>query len=257
MILPPVDPNLEQQEIVEKPPLRDDTHFAAGKIAVFQYATVAVFLFLISGFWKLQVQNPEFYDERAQANSIKSVPIPAPRGRILDRDGRVIVDNHSSFMLILARESLKDEHLRPIAQGLDLDYNDLAARVRRVKTQPKYVPIVIKEELTPEDLAFVDSHHDFFPEMVKIPSQRRLYPQNGMMAHVIGYTGEISEAGAGRSGVRQVRAGSGDRQVRHRAAVQRLADGRGRAAPGGGGQSRAGAPDAGESSRRWRAGICN
>ena len=194
MILPPADPNIEQQEIIEKPPLRDDTHFAAGKIAVFQYAVVAVFLFLISGFWKLQVQNPEFYDERAQANSIKSVPIPAPRGRILDRDGRVIVDNHSSFMLILARESLKDEHLRPIAQGLDLDYNDLAARVRRVKTQPKYVPIVIKEELSEADLAFVNSHQDFFPEMVLIPSQRRLYPQDGMMAHVIGYTGEISEA---------------------------------------------------------------
>ena len=194
MTLPPADPNLEQPEVVEKPPLRDDTHFAAGKIAIFQYATVAVFLFLISGFWKLQVQNPEFYDERAQANSIKSVPVPAPRGRILDRDGRVIVDNHSSYELILARESLKDEHLRPIAQGLDLDYDNLAARVRRVRGQPKYVPLVVKEELTPEDLAFVDAHHDFFPEMVKIPSQRRLYPQNGMMAHVIGYTGEISES---------------------------------------------------------------
>src|SRR5208337_3483451 len=80
------------------------------------------------------------------------------------------------------------------AQGLDLDYDNLAARVRRVRGQPKYVPLVVKEELPPEDLAFVDSHHDFFPEMVKIPSQRRLYPQNGMMAHVIGYTGEISES---------------------------------------------------------------
>ena len=55
------------------------------------------------------------------------------------------------------------------------------------------MPIVIKEELTPADLAFVDSHHDFFPEMVLIQAQRRLYPQNGMLAHVIGYTGEISE----------------------------------------------------------------
>ena len=195
MIPPPLDPQLESQtQIPEKPPLRDDAHFAAGKIAVFQYATVAIFLFLISGFWKLQVQNPEYYDERAQGNSIKSVPILAPRGRILDRDGRVIVDNHSSFTLILARESLKEEHLRPIAQGLDLDYNDLAARVARFKQQPKYVPIVIKEELTPGDLAFVDSHHEFFPEMVLIQAQRRLYPQNGMLAHVIGYTGEVSEA---------------------------------------------------------------
>jgi penicillin-binding protein 2 len=191
--LPPVDPNLEEK-ISDKPPLRDDTHFAAGKIAVFQYVSVVIFLFLISGFWQLQVQNPEFYDHQAQANSIKSVPVLAPRGRILDRDGRVIVDNHSSFSLILARESLKEEHLRPIAQGLDLDYTDLVTRVHRFKTEPKYVPIKIKDELSPADLAFVDSHADFFPEMVKIEAQQRLYPQNGMMAHVIGYTGEISEA---------------------------------------------------------------
>jgi penicillin-binding protein 2 len=47
--------------------------------------------------------------------------------------------------------------------------------------------------MTPADLAFVDSHQDFFPELVVISAQPRLYPQNGMLAHVIGYTGEISE----------------------------------------------------------------
>jgi len=189
----PTDPNIEQR-VSDKPPLRDDTRFAAAKIAIFQYSTVAVFLFLISGFWKLQVQNPEAYDLRAQQNSIKSVPLLAPRGRILDRDGRVIVDNQSSFSLLLRREQLKEEHLRPIAQGLDLDYGDLLDKVRRFRNRPKYEPLVIKEELTPEDLAFVDSHRDFFPELEHIEAQRRQYPQNGMAAHVIGYTGEISES---------------------------------------------------------------
>ncbi len=193
MILPPVDPHLEQH-VSEKSPLRDDVRLAQGKIAIFQYSAVIIFLFLLFGFWRLQVQNPQFYDEKAQANSIKSVPILAPRGRILDRDGRVIVDNHSSFTLILAREYLKEEHLRAIAQGLDLDYNDLLDKVRRFASRPKYEPIVLKEELSPAELAFVDSHRDFFPELVKIQAQRRLYPQNGMMAHVIGYTGEISES---------------------------------------------------------------
>jgi penicillin-binding protein 2 len=193
VILPPVDPNLETQ-LPPKPPLRDDTNFAAGKVAIFQYVAVLIFLFLISGFWTLQVQNEEVYDARAQRNSVKSVPIIAPRGRILDRDGRVIVDNHSSFSLMLARESLKDEHLRPIAEGLELDYGDLQARVRRFRAQPKYVPILIKQELTPADVSFVESHHDFFPEMVLIQAQQRLYPQNGMLAHVVGYTGEVSEA---------------------------------------------------------------
>ena len=195
MILPPVDPNLEAQtQVTDRPPLRDDTRFAAGRIAVFQYTGVAIFLFLISGFWKLQIQNPQFYNERAQQNSIKSIPILAPRGRILDRDGRVIVDNHSTFSLILSRETLKDDHVRPICEGLGLDFTDLQAKLRRFSSRPKYEPIVIKEELTPADLAFVDSHRDFFPEMELIRAQRRLYPQNGMAAHVIGYTGEISES---------------------------------------------------------------
>ena len=194
MILPTPDPNTEsQQHLSDKPALRDDTNFASAKIAIFQYCSVAIFLLLISGFWRLQVQNPQVYDERAQANSIKSAPLIAPRGRILDRDGRVIVDNRASFKLLLARESLKDEHLRPIAAGLDIEYDDLMAKVIRFRSRPKYEPMVLKEELTPADLAFVDSHRDFFPELLVVQAQSRLYPQNGMMAHVIGYTGEISE----------------------------------------------------------------
>ena len=178
--------------------LRDDTNFASGKIAFFQYMMVGVFLFLITGFWELQVRNPQVYQERAMANSIKSIPVLAPRGKILDRDGRVIVDNHSSFSLFLSRENLKMEHLRPIAEGLNLDYDSLVARVRRFQSRgaPQYQPIAIKEELTPAELAFVDSHKDAdtFPELEVIHVQHRLYPRDGLAAHVIGYVGEVSEA---------------------------------------------------------------
>jgi penicillin-binding protein 2 len=191
---PVIGPELDRQPTLQgKQARREDVKFAAGKIAVFQYAGVLIFLFLITGFWNLQVQNPQMYNEQAERNSIKALPIPAPRGKILDRDGRVIVDNHPSYSLILTRENLKTEHLRTIADGLNLDYDDLAARVRHYTSRPKYDPIIIKEELTPADLSFVESHRDFFPEMELIPSQRRLYPQNGFAAHAIGYTGEISE----------------------------------------------------------------
>lgn len=174
-------------------PLHEDSRFAAGKITAFQYATLAIFLFLIGGFWKLQLLNAGAYDERAIENSIKSLPIPAPRGRILDRDGRIIVENRSSFTLWLARENLNESHLAPIAAGLGLDPGELTARVRRLRSQPKYVPVKIKDELTPADLAFVDSHRDFFPEMEVARNQSRVYPGNSLLAHVIGYTGEISD----------------------------------------------------------------
>jgi penicillin-binding protein 2 len=190
----PVDPE-PAERAPDKPVVRDDPKLASEKIAFFQYLTVGVFVFLISGFWSIQVRNPEFYSERAELNRIKSVPIVAPRGKILDRDGRVIVDNHSSYRVLLARENLKMEHLRPIADGLNLDYNDLVARVKRFQSRPKYEPVVIKEELTPAELAFVEAHRDpeFFPEMEVLHSQPRLYPQNQLAAHLVGYTGEISD----------------------------------------------------------------
>jgi penicillin-binding protein 2 len=177
--------------------LGDDTKFPTTKIAFFQYFTVAVFLFLLSGFWILQVQNPDYYYDRAERNRIRAVPILAPRGKILDRDGRVIVDNHASFSLYLSRENLKPEHVKTICDGLNLDYEELSERLRRFdRTRPKYEPIIIKEELTPGEISFVEAHsgQDTFPEMELIHTDKRLYPRGGLAAHIAGYTGEVSEA---------------------------------------------------------------
>jgi penicillin-binding protein 2 len=194
----PSDPESEKQPIVPGASFsrqRDDVKRSSGKIAFFQYLTVAIFLFLISGFWRLQIESPEVYSEQAARNRIKSLPILAPRGKILDRDGRVIVDNHSSFSLILARENLRQEHLRPISDGLNLDYEDLVERLRRFRRRPAYEPIIVKEELTRGELSFVRAHDDpeTFPEMELIHAQKRLYPRAGLAAHVIGYIGEVSE----------------------------------------------------------------
>ena len=189
-------PPPEVHALPAAPPVRDDPKLASGKIAAFQYLTVAIFLLLLSGFWELQVKKQESYSELADRNRIKYYPVLAPRGKILDRDGRVIVDNHLSWTLLLARETLKTEHLPMIAAGLNLDLDDLQAKIKRFRKRPGYIPIAIKEDLSPEDLAFVESHRDpeSFPELELLRTERRLYPQNGMGAHVIGYTGEISEA---------------------------------------------------------------
>ena len=196
MPYPSLENQSAQHSLPQKLNLRDDPTFASAKLAIFQYTAVAIFLFLVSGFWELQIKSPEIYNERAERNRIKALPIAAPRGKILDRDGRVIVDSHSTWELILSRENLKQDHLHEIADGLHLDYDDLVKKVNRYRSRPKYEPIVIKEELSPSDLAFVDSHRDpeTFPEMEVIESQHRLYPDNGILAHTIGYTGEISES---------------------------------------------------------------
>ncbi len=172
---------------------RDNPKTASGKIAIFQYLTVAVFVFLVSGFWKLQVQNPDVYSEAAERNRIKSIPILAPRGKILDRDGRVIVDNKASYSLLLNRDQIKPEHLPAIADGLGLDYGELVHKIHRMGSTPQ---IIIKDQLTRDEIAWVESHQDMdtYPEMQLIKAWRRQYPQDGFAAHVVGYVGEISES---------------------------------------------------------------
>ena len=182
-----------EAEISSERLLRDDTKRAAAKIAVFQYLVVGVFVFLVSGFWNLQVQDPGVYSEAAARNRLKSTPILAARGKILDREGRVIVDNKASYSLLLNRDQIKWEHLPIIAEALHIDYGELTTKIRRKSNSPQ---IIIKDQLTRDEIAFVQSHRDAsaYPEMDLITAWRRQYPQDGFAAHVSGYVGEVSEA---------------------------------------------------------------
>ncbi len=191
----PVDPEGERRSESSNRLLRDDTRFAMARIAVFQYVAVGVFLFLIAGFWRLQVQDYEANSELAERNRIQTVPLPAPRGKILDRDGRIIVNNQPSFSVVLAQENLNKDHLPAIAEGLHLDLAELQAKVKRAESRRKFDPIRLKSDLTLGELAFVESHRDLqtFPELELTQTARRLYPQTGFAAHVIGYVGEVNE----------------------------------------------------------------
>jgi len=190
-----IDPEHDLRPDAAKRLSRDDTRFALGRIAGFQYFIVAIFFFLITGFWVLQVREGESNSQLAERNRVKTVPVLAPRGKLLDRDGRVIVDNQAAFTLLLTRENLNLDHIDGIAAGLHLDPAEVRARVKRFSSRPKYVPVVIKQELTPAEITFVESHRDAntYPEMELIQNQRRLYPKNGLAAHAIGYVGEVSE----------------------------------------------------------------
>ena len=101
-----------------------ETRFTENRLSVLPWVAIAAFVFLFSGFWRLQVLEPEYYSQLAERNHIKNLPIPAARGRILDRNHRVLVDNYPSFSII-AQWSNGDKafqgHLPGIAAGLEMD----------------------------------------------------------------------------------------------------------------------------------------
>jgi len=165
------------------------------RLTMAQYAILAIFLVLAYGLWRLQVMESSYYSLAAEKNRIRNVPVLAPRGKILDREGRTIVDNYPSFTALLLRDSTRDLNADAdfIAQGLHMDANDVRTRIRRFASMPQYQPIFLKEDITPDELAFIEAHRNELPELDTIMDHRRLYPRNGFMAHLIGYVGEVSE----------------------------------------------------------------
>src|SRR6478752_469908 len=172
-----------------------DEKVSGSRLTAVQYIILGVFLILAYGLWRLQVVQSDFYSALAEKNKTREVPILAPRGKILDREGRVIVDNYPSFTALLLRDSTRDltGDADMIAQGLHLDPKEVRERLRKFAGTPQYQPIYLKEDITPDELAFIESHHNELPELDTIVAHRRLYPRNGFMAHLIGYVGEVSE----------------------------------------------------------------
>jgi penicillin-binding protein 2 len=165
------------------------------RLTAAQYLILAIFLVLAYGLWRLQVMQSDYYSLAAEKNRIRNVPVLAPRGKILDHYGRTIVDNYPSFSALMMRDSTRDlaADADLIGQGLHLDPNEVRAKIRRFAALPQYQPIFLKEDITPDELAFVEAHRNELPELDTIMAHRRLYPRNGFMAHLIGYVGEVSE----------------------------------------------------------------
>jgi len=165
------------------------------RLTAAQYVILGIFLVLAYGLWRLQVMQGSYYSLAAEKNRIRNVPVLAPRGKILDREGRTIVDNYPSFTALLLRDSSRDLTADSdlIAQGLHLSADEVRARIRRFAAMPQYQPIFLKEDITPDELQFIEAHRNELPELDTIMAHRRLYPRNGFMAHLIGYVGEVSD----------------------------------------------------------------
>ncbi len=170
---------------------------STAKLSVIQWVVLIVFLVLAYGLWSLQIRKSDVYESRAEQNRVRRVPILAPRGKILDREGRIIVDNYPSFSALLLRDQPRDliADAEKISEGLHVPAEEIRDKVRRYQLAHRlaYEPIIIKDDITPDERAFIESHKDEFPELETIMVHRRLYPKDGFMAHLIGYVGEVSE----------------------------------------------------------------
>jgi penicillin-binding protein 2 len=165
--------------------------------------TIQVFAFLLLTLlgirlYDLQINKGDYYRDKARNQQIRHIIIPAPRGAILDRHGQVLVDSRPTYNLIIANEALKNidtaGRVEGYAEGLGLDRKFVSERLEFLKKQPGFEMMVLKENISTPDIAWVEAHGLEYPELrVELQPQRN-YPLQTSLAHVLGYVGEISPA---------------------------------------------------------------
>ncbi|HYW72593.1 MAG TPA: penicillin-binding protein 2 [Pyrinomonadaceae bacterium] len=174
----------------------DDSQNLRVRLRLIQALIVVLLGVLGVRLYLLQIVNGTKYAEIAENQRIRLLPIPAPRGGIFDRNGKLLVDSRPIYSVILSREDTKnidrDSLIKPLADGLNLDAEILREKFEEVKLQPAFESILIKEGVTPSDIAWVDAHQLEFPALRVEQIPQRQYPANGMLAHVLGYVQEIS-----------------------------------------------------------------
>jgi penicillin-binding protein 2 len=180
---------------------RDELESLRSRLSFVAYIIVAAMLILVAGFWHFQMAQTGHYVELAENNAFKQIPLIAPRGPILDREGRILVDNRPSYNVVYIREGSKhtvEETVAAFAEGLGTTTQELLDRIKKKAKEQKFLPILLKEDIDVADIAFVKARIMDYPEIRVEDRPRRKY-QGQLAAHAIGYVGEITEKDLTRS----------------------------------------------------------
>lgn len=153
-----------------------------------------VLIFLILNFWKIQILEHERYWQKSESNRTRSIVLPFQRGLIRDRSGNILANNRGSFKVSLIRENCVDydKSCRKIARLLKVEENILKERIKKYESFPLFKPIVIKEDLTLDEVAAIEARKLEFPELILETEPKRYYVFGNFAAHVLGYLQELS-----------------------------------------------------------------
>jgi penicillin-binding protein 2 len=175
--------------------MNEDRRRIGLRLDVAQYTIVVVFSALALGFWFYQIVEHAKFEELAENNHQRTLALRAPRGMLFDRNGRVLVENRSSFTISIMREHTKDldRTIRLLSAIAGIDEARVRDAVERHKREPAYRPIVVIEDATLAQVAAVTARRLDLPDVVVEEVPTRKYPTDALAAHLIGYVGEAGE----------------------------------------------------------------
>ena len=153
---------------------------------------------LLSRMVYLQVFNGEQMRQYAEENRIKRVKIPAPRGMVFDRHGKLLVDNRPAFNVLITPQYLNEsgrqkEVLSKLSSLIHLPVFEIEKRLQKAKSQATFMPVVIKDNLTRDEVAELETWKIDMPgvEVEMAISRSNLAQDVG--SNLYGYIGKVSQ----------------------------------------------------------------
>src|SRR5262245_5525137 len=182
----------------------EDLRGLQRRVGVIQTVVLGCFVLLVGYFWHLQVVRGRYFKELAENNRLRAVPLPAPRGAIFDRHGRVLVENRSSFNIVLTPEHVDDlrRTVAHLAELLDVPVEQIRQRLQT--RGPRFRSVVVKADASEEDVARIDARRFEQPGVGVDVAPLRSYPLARGAAHSLGRVGEVTDrqlASAGFEGI--------------------------------------------------------
>ena len=178
------------------PPV-EDRRSVTVRLVVLQVSLTLIFTILACSFWYFQVVQHEKYNELAENNHQRTISLRAPRGVMLDRNEKVLVENRSSFTISIVREHTKDlgRTIRVLSEVAGLDPKYVHEVVNRHRREPTYRPIVVLDDASLAQVAAVLARRleSELPDVLVEEVPTRRYPAESFAAHLFGYVGEASE----------------------------------------------------------------
>ncbi len=150
---------------------------------------------LLGAFFRLQVLRSSVYALRSEDNRLRAIPIPAPRGTIYDRQGRIVAENVPGFSISLlpSKPDTIRATLDRMAPFLDLSEERRQALLAKYDRLPNR-PLTVLDDATFAQVSAIEERRPQFRRAVIEMLPRRRYPAADAIAHVIGYVSEISES---------------------------------------------------------------
>jgi penicillin-binding protein 2 len=164
------------------------------RLIVLRVGAVVAFGLLAVGFWLIQVLMNQRFEEMALNNHLRAIPLRAPRGVILDRTGKVLVDNRVSYTIVINRELTTSlpATLELLARITGTDLERLRQIVERHRREPMFRPIPVIEHATDAQRDAVLAREFEMPEVSVQVMPTRTYPDGSLAAHLFGYVSEIN-----------------------------------------------------------------